>query len=158
MGSPYGFLSRNAALRIALLTQVVCGLLLLFGDVGFDKAGRYGLDVNVGVALGVLYLVGLSAGIAVTVLRRQHRWLGAQIMAPILMVSAVQVCRSRSYDPAGYQSLVGKKESDLRRLVEGRESISFDDANSVMIYNYPGMDVYIDRSNRTVLRVSAPTR
>ena len=39
----------------ATACQVICGVILMFGDIGFDKPGKYGLDFG-----HALVLVGLS--------------------------------------------------------------------------------------------------
>lgn len=74
---------------IIYVMQYLVVLVLYFGDIGFDKPGRFGLDFE--HFLFLMLLQGCLSGGAVIVvfLRRQWKYLGVQLI--LLIVTAVGV-------------------------------------------------------------------
>lgn len=49
--------------RVAAVIQVLALLVLLFGDIGFDKPGRFGLDYGHALLLSGLWLIASIVGL-----------------------------------------------------------------------------------------------
>lgn len=103
-------------LYILMVCQLVlCGL-LMFGDIGFDKAGRYGMDYDSGIIIVGLYGLVLLAGLIVAFGKK--RWvLGCIQLVPILALIASLFLPEPRYDPAKYQYLVGKTRAEAEKTI-----------------------------------------
>ncbi len=74
-------------LPVALLVlQFALPLAMTYGDIGFDHAGRYGLDIEDGAMLFLAYVACLLWGIVRAALKRQWLLLIAQIVIPIVLL------------------------------------------------------------------------
>jgi hypothetical protein len=52
----------RTAFNIALIVQILALLVLMFGDIGFDKPGRFGLDFGHLLILAALWFVAVCSG------------------------------------------------------------------------------------------------
>ena len=59
--------------------QVVVVSIIVFGDIGFDHPGRYGLDFGDFVQLVWLYGAALTFGVVVATKFQKHWWTLAQL-------------------------------------------------------------------------------
>jgi len=103
-------------LHILLLLQAALTAVLCFGDIGFDKPGRYGLDFNAGVTLVTFYAAALLVGIVVAIRLKRFWWLGIQVL-PILCVGGYRLLPDPHFDASHYQFLVGKSRVELRQAI-----------------------------------------
>jgi len=138
----------------ALLIQLVAGLVLLFGDFGFDKPGRFGLSIGHFILFASLYVLGLIWGIVVTIYRREARLVLLQLL-PLAVVCTYLALPPVRRDPTRYQSLVGKTKTDVIRslgepLVSGFGRKGGGPEEEFL--EYRGMSVYLS-SEGVVLRV-----
>jgi hypothetical protein len=148
-------------LYILLLLQAALAAVLCFGDIGFDKPGKYGLEFNAGVTLLLFYVVALLLGFVVATKLRRFWWLGVQLL-PILCVGGYFLLPAPHFDASRYQFLVGKSKAELDRAIgsprgaltgfQGKPGLP----NEGFI-NLRGMTVFIS-SNGTVVRVESNTR
>ncbi len=73
------------AFYILLGVQALCWLLILFGDIGFDKPGKYGLDFSALLPIGAVYLIALLSGVVLALLKKRWFVASSQFL-PILAV------------------------------------------------------------------------
>lgn len=73
-GNPYVLLAIEAALL----------LVVVFGDVGFDKPGRFGLDFGTALFLGAAFVAAWSYGVWCSVRRRAWPALALHLALPVL--------------------------------------------------------------------------
>ena len=94
---------------IAVLTiaQALLMAVLLFGDIGFDRPGRFGMSFGHGILLSFLYLVVLIFGIVYSCVKRKWYTLFSQTMIPLLVIVYTSWPATR-YDAHEYQHLLGK--------------------------------------------------
>ena len=76
---------------VALFCQCVFLGMILFGDIGFDLPGRYGLDFGhliwFAAGFGVSWLLGM-----ITSIRKRHwGWLGVHALMPIVGLAGVWI-------------------------------------------------------------------
>ena len=140
----------NIALYILLGVQALCGLLFLFGDIGFDKPGKYGLDFSALVLIGTVYLIALLSGIVLGLMKK--RWfIASSQFFPMLATLAYFYLPYRTYDPANYQDLVGKTKAEMeKRIGNSRGAVtgftSDDRHKNVEFIQLRGMVIYISSS------------
>ncbi len=144
----------NIAVYILLAVQALCWSLFLFGDIGFDKPGKYGLDFSALVVVGVVYVIALLSGIVVGFLKKRWFILGSQFL-PILVALLYIYLPYRTYDPAGYQDLVGKPKAEVeKRIGHPRGAltgfVSDDRHKDEEFIALRGMTIYISRDGVVV--------
>lgn len=69
----------------AALLQLASMLVLVFGDIGFDKPGRFGLDFEHALWLGVVWLA--AAGLGVVLACRMRRPGPAAIQGVLILLA-----------------------------------------------------------------------
>lgn len=100
-------MSRDITLSMLLVRQmananmtgywVVCGLqsliilLLFFGDIGFDKPGKLGLDFDHFLILMFILICLFIAAVVIVAKRKCWNYLSAQYMFFILLIVAVSI-------------------------------------------------------------------
>lgn len=97
-----------------LLLEASLIAILCFGDIGFDKPGKYGLDFDAGIFLVICYVVTLALGVGFAVKRRRFWLIGLQFL-PICGFCVSLLLPDRHYDAARYQYLIGKSDKEFRR-------------------------------------------
>ena len=71
---------RSALLPIAYGVQVLAALVVVFGDIGFDRPGRFGLDFgHLVYFLAPVWCVATLGGLVLS-LRAGRRWLLIQVL------------------------------------------------------------------------------
>lgn len=96
--------------------QVLCCCVFLFGDIGFDRPGRYGLGFGALLLLGAVYLVALVAGLVAGGLKGRWLAVGGQLL-PVVAAVLYLSLPSRTFEAAQYQDLVGKPRSEVDRRI-----------------------------------------
>lgn len=130
----------------------VAQLLLLgvfiFGDIGFDHPGRYGLDYDDLVKLVVFYVACLLAGVLYAAFRRQWKIFFLQLATPLLLGLLMVVAPSfrPPLDAADYQHLIGKSHAEVREAIGSRRprtsGFMSDENGEYEFENYDGMSIY----------------
>ena len=146
---------------IAVLTiaQALLMAVLLFGDIGFDRPGRFGMSFGHGILLSFLYLVVLIFGIVYSCVKRKWYTLFSQTMIPLLVIVYTSWPATR-YDAHEYQHLLGKtrdvveKELDSRNVIQGLQE---DEQGATEFVSYPGMTIHYS-ADGIVLRVATDNR
>ena len=62
-------------------TSILLQLVLIFGDIGFDRAGRFGLDFSHLLLIGLLGLLAAAVGIVAAAAGRRWWWLAGVLVA-----------------------------------------------------------------------------
>ena len=80
----------SALLRIAYGAQLLAALVVVFGDIGFDRPGRFGLDFgHLVYFLAPVWCVATLGGLVLS-LRAGRRWLLIQVL--LLAMPLVAFC------------------------------------------------------------------
>lgn len=74
---------------LIVVIQLLGLAVLLFGDVGFDKAGRFGLDFRHFLVIAAVEIVAFIAAIWLSVVRKS--WVPVLLSAFILFVGVLVV-------------------------------------------------------------------
>jgi hypothetical protein len=128
---------------IAIIIQNLLLFVLLFGDIGFDVPGRFGLDIEHGVVIFVLYIGFLLFGVIRSVFKKEWKFLISQIVVPLVVV-AFLILPSPGLDAKKYQYLVGKTVAEVEReRIKNRIFISEENVNGIIIkeQTYKGMTI-----------------
>ena len=134
---------------------------LLFGDIGFDKPGRLGLDADSGLLILVLYSGALLLGLAMAARHRKPAWAVVQLL-PSFMFAAWLSLPAAHYDASKYRHLVGMSRQELRRTIgSARGAVTGWQGGSGTeteeFVSLRGMVIYISASG-IVTRVEASSR
>lgn len=148
-------------LYLLIPLQAALVAVLWLGDIGFDKLGKYGLDIEAGIVLLVIYLAALAAGLAFAIKFRRFLLFGVQLL-PALFVGVYHLLPDPRFDASRHQYLVGKSKMELIQVLgsprgaltglhagEGQPVEEFIDLR--------GMTIFIS-STGTVLRVEPNDR
>jgi len=84
MNTTSASIAPRLAFRAAIAAQVLIVAIVVFGDIGFDHPGRFGLDFGHLLLLGVLWLVSTVLGF---VFARQTRRRGLLTIQGALLVA-----------------------------------------------------------------------
>jgi hypothetical protein len=137
------------AIAIAVIVQIAAAGVLVFGDIGFDFPGRYGLDFGHAILLVVLYLIALVVGVAICLFKKNKVGLGVQAGILVLIVGYHIFPRpDPMLDAAKYQHLIGKSKSEAQSVLGGyrmrvsgikkdagaAEGLEFEGYNGLTIY------------------------
>lgn len=142
----------------AIFLAIECLLLaiLVFGDVGFDRPGRYGLDFGDAILLVALYSGALICGVTYAVRRKQWRIAALQLAIPFVVYFVINVV-PRMREPlhaADYQHLVGKSRAEVRESLGGRRSRTSGAMSGSEgereFENYDGMSIYYSKDGRVL--------
>jgi hypothetical protein len=134
------------AILFALIVQLLAVAALVFGDIGFDHRGRYGLDFTHGILICGVYLVALTFGVIACIAQRRWIALGAQAIIPLIwMAMVVMPIQNPKLDPVKYQYLMGKSrneaETELRKyrvqFIGKTDDAEFESYNGMVIYYSP---------------------
>jgi hypothetical protein len=125
---------------------------LLFGDIGFDHPGKYGLDYDDLINLLFFYMACLLVGLVYAAFRRQWKLLFIQLATPVLLWFVIFIAPQLlpPLDPADYQHLVGKTRSEVREAIGSwrpRTSGSIGDSE---FDHYDGMSINYTPSDTPV--------
>ncbi len=106
-------LSTLIAARIVLATIVV------MGDAGFDKAGRYGLDFGTVLALGGLFALAWLVGVFLAIRGKAWPALGLQLVLPcaaclgLVAMESAHAPTMPQFFAKDHQHLVGQSRADV---------------------------------------------
>ena len=130
----------NALIAVCIALQFASLAVLVFGDIGFDHPGRFGLSFNHGIFFTVSYLVSLIAGSVFAIKKRNWKIATVQIAIPILLV-AFQLRPVPHYRALDYQHLVGKSKDEVRSTLSPRLTVSGIQGDREFT-SYQGMTVF----------------
>ena len=144
------FRPRSNVLSVLVGVQALCWLVFLFGDIGFDKAGKFGLDYDAFILIAVVYGIAFIAGITLGLVQKRKLVAPAQVM-PILLYLAYMVLPDARFDPARYQDLVGKSRAEVEKRIGHPRgmttgAISTDEHRDMETISLKGMTIYLSRS------------
>ena len=74
---------------IAAGVQALAVLVVMFGDIGFDKPGRFGLDFGDLLLIGCLWLVASITGLVTAGWMRRGGLVGLQLAAAAVAIALV---------------------------------------------------------------------
>jgi len=141
-----------------LVLQCLFLLVLLFGDIGFDLRGRYGLSFNHFILFCSLYGVALIAGLSCTIADKSWKMTGVQILIPVFILIAISL-PPPEYNAADYQHLISKQRTEVERELGRRGEVVTGIVTfrgmSCEFVTYNGMQIYYSPEDDTVLAVEA---
>ena len=146
----------KGAIAVFVAQLLLLGV-LIFGDIGFDHPGKYGLDFEDFIALVVFYVACLLGGVIYAAFRRRWRMLFLQLGTPALLWFLIVFApRFRPpLDAADYQHLVGKSRAEVQEAIgSGRlraSGLAYGEEGSSEFEHYDGMSIYYAPS-RTPIR------
>ena len=121
---------------------------LIFGDIGFDHPGKYGLDYDDLINLLFFYMACLLAGVVYAAFRRQWKLLFIQLATPVLLWFVIFIAPGLlpPLDPADYQHLVGKTRSEVRDAIGSWRLRTSGAIGGYGVEEYDGMSIYYTKS------------
>jgi hypothetical protein len=128
---------------------------LIFGDIGFDHPGKYGLDYDDLIKLSFFYMACLLVGVVYAAFRRQWKLLFIQLATPVTLWFVIFVAPQflPPLDPADYQHLVGKTRREVREAIGNWRSRTSGAIGDSEFDHYDGMSIFYAPS-RTPVRDS----
>jgi hypothetical protein len=110
---------------LGIAVQFLCMLVLIFGDIGFDKPGRYGLHATHTLAL--LVVIGFAFFVIALNEWLHGRWkiIVAELIAPFAIFAAGMIyskihSEMTRLEAKDYQHLVGKTQQQVHQvLIDG---------------------------------------
>jgi hypothetical protein len=155
-------MSKRKLLPILFALQFLIVAVLCFGDIGFDRPGRFGLDFGDFLLLMASYLAVLGWGLAYAAFNKQWRWMAIQGMFPLVAYAAVYffLTSKVNFNAATNQHLVGMSKTEVHSLLGQRNRITSGAGSSRVgskqidyeFESYQGMTVYY-RPNGSVIAV-----
>ena len=147
--------------RVILALQLILLAIFVFGDIGFDFPGAFGLDYDHFVILAGIYGVLFVVGFVRSIKRAETKWMLAQLAGPatiLIYMAIAPLIYNRPLDAADYQHLVGKSKAEVRAALGRQESTSSGsggDANGPYDFeSFNGMEIHYSPDDR-VLSVEA---
>jgi hypothetical protein len=141
------------SIAVCLVIQCFSLAILFFSGIGFDHPGRFGLDFEHGVMLGVLYVGALIGGVLLAVMRKQWIVVAAQLVIPAALVFMMHRPPAR-LEASQYRGLVGKTKDEARSVLRGQRVMSSGFVDSRYWEGYNGLTVWYSDDGR-VLSVEA---
>jgi hypothetical protein len=127
---------------VFIVFQCAVIAVLEFGDIGFDKPGRFGLDYDDAIKLLALYGTLLVAGLCWAAVSRRWRLLAVQLAIPLLVVMtnrAIYNWQMREVDPANYQHLVGMSKTEAHDALWSHKPLTSGSTGGYDVEHYNGM-------------------
>lgn len=114
--------SRRKIVAGAIIVQLVLLLVMVFGDFGFDRPGRFGLDFEDLVLVWAVYFLAAMVGL-VTSWKGSRAWLFLlQLAFPCFVYCGVALATLKPhFEASEYQHLVGKTHSEVEQEL-GKQS------------------------------------
>ncbi|MFT4843086.1 MAG: hypothetical protein ACJAYX_003601 [Planctomycetota bacterium] len=94
-----------------IAVQVLAVVVIVFGDIGFDRPGRFGLDFGHGLLLVVLWFGASCAGfwLSLRVARPWALWLQGLVFVLVVCGGVRAVCWPSSSDPVQPDAIEGPR-------------------------------------------------
>ncbi len=141
--------------RVILALQLFIIAIFVFGDIGFDFPGAFGLDFDHFIILAGMYGVLFVVGFIRSIKRAETKWMLAQLAAPaaiLIYMASYPLLYHRPLDAADYQHLVGKSKADVRAALGRQESTSSglggDASGPYEFESYNGMEIHYSPDGR----------
>jgi hypothetical protein len=143
-------------MRATLTAMAFQGLLLamlLFGGIGFDHPGRFGLSFDHWILLSVGYVLTLIVGVVLAFTRKQWIALACQLLVPAALVIMTHRPPAQ-LEASKFRGLVGKTKDEARTALRGQRVMSSGFADGRYWEGYNGLTVWYSDDGR-VLSVEA---
>ena len=145
----------------ALFAFLTIELLLIgvfaFGDIGFDHPGRFGLDFEHAIGLGLVFGCVLVAGLVSATAKKMWYAVVIQLALPIcafFLIGGNGTYLWGRLDPAALQFLVGQTEADVIQAIGDRRPIVTgavgDENGSREFKTYHGATIYYSSHGRVL--------
>jgi len=131
-------------LIVLLIIQLVSLVVLIFGDIGFDHPGRFGLSYEHGLFLSLVYGGALLAGLGLSFKRKKWFLFAPQLLIPASMI-AVSFWPAPALNANDYGHLLGKTRETVEQELGVRGTITGlmqDDRGEFEFVSYNGFTVY----------------
>jgi hypothetical protein len=141
------------AISIAITMQFLAVAVLLFGSIGFDHPGPYGLDFEDGILIVAVYVVALGFGVIVCIGVRKWIPLFVQAVVPMLFTYSIFApTPNPKLAVNAYQHLVGKSKDDVHEELQAfrRWRSGFGGSDFLEFESYNGIDIYYSQAGRVV--------
>ena len=129
---------------VLLILQLLTLGVILFGDIGFDFPGRYGLDFDHFIVLAFFLVMLLATGLAWSWKRRKWSWAALQLVGPIAALTYGYIepsLNDRRLDPAQFQYMVGQSKVEVRQAL-GKQRIHLSGSEGESQGSYTDFEVY----------------
>ena len=141
-----------------IIAQLLLLAVLLFGDIGFDHPGRFGMSFGHGILLSALYVIALVSGLVFSCIKRKWKASFPQLLVPLLLV-AYMYWPAPHYNASEYQYLMGKTRAEVEAQLSSRDAVygmQADDTGETEFGSYKGMTVSYS-SDGVVVKVESNT-
>ena len=142
-----------------ILLAIQCLLIgvFIFGDIGFDRPGRFGLDFDDFLLLAVIYFCCLITGLIRCMFKKQWTLAAAQLLIPISILLAHHfyvMAPGPHLNVVDNQYLIGKTKAEVhealshnRRMTGGFQG---DPTGSWEVESYNGIQVYYSEDGHAI--------
>jgi len=141
-----------------IIAQLLLLAVLLFGDIGFDHPGRFGMSFGHGILLFALYVIALVSGLVFSCTKRKWKATFPQLLIPLLLV-AYMYWPAPHYNASEYQYLMGKTRAEVETQLSSRDAVygmQADDTGETEFGWYNGMTVHYS-TDGIVVKVESNT-
>jgi hypothetical protein len=145
-------------LAALILFQCFLICVLLFGDIGFDHPGKYGLDIEDYYRILGAYYIAWANGVGLAVALKEWRLLELQLAIPFVTGIGVRLheaWRSRPIDAGDYQHLIGITTAEVRAEL-GNRSCYYSHTGGKDHEWYNGMELIYNRGRVEVVEEGRP--
>jgi len=128
---------------ILFVIQFALLAVLVFGDIGFDRPGRFGMSFNHFVMFFFFYIATLISGIAFSIRKKSWKSIALQVLLP-LVCFAYSLRPAPRYRVQDYQHLIGKPKSYVQEILSSKMKItgmSQTENGNIEFAEYRGMTV-----------------
>lgn len=139
------------AARVLFIIQGLIVFVLLFGDIGFDKPGGFGLDFDSMVRLLAFYAVCLIAGLILAVRRKHWRLVAGQLLLPIAAYAGAYyhaTARGPKLFPHEQQHLVGMTKAEVAAKLSANRRLNSGVIGQVDFEVYNGIRLFYSPTGR----------
>jgi hypothetical protein len=148
-------------LAVPILGQLATLCILLFADIGFDRPGRSGLDLEDAMKLSALYVFASLFGVLFCLFQKRWRLAVAVFAVPFGTLMLLMIPKyNPQLDASQYQHLIGMSKADVKTILRGHRILTTG-ANKLGPFgeelefeSYNGMTVYYSKEGY-VARVKA---
>jgi hypothetical protein len=157
-----GFIGVVIAVQTILMAILIFGG--LFGGVGFDHPGSYGLDLTKMLRIGVFYAISLIFGATISVAGKRYKLLALQVsIPPLVFMAAIATAFVNTEPPTfnphlpskavHFQYLIGKSKYEAMDELQhfGIGSSGFGGSSEWWGYEqYGSMEVHYSKEGKVV--------
>ncbi|MBX3437743.1 MAG: hypothetical protein KF861_09645 [Planctomycetaceae bacterium] len=144
MPAPLKWLGALVTIQIAMI------LLILLGDIGFDRAGKYGFDFGHLLLFSATYLLALAWGVVYAILKKRFGIAALQLAIPLSIV-AWESRPYPQYRAAELQHLVGADKAAVEAELGTRGRVTSNTTRRgalIEFWCYDGVEVVFSPTGR----------